>query len=367
MRVVIFGYGYMGRIRYQALRGNPAVRRITVVDPEASRAAAEELGAALLPAGAAVPWDEADAAFICTPNHVTAQLCVEAIQRCGRVFCEKPPGRSWEDFCRIADAAAARADHTLVFGFNHRLHPSVQSAKALLDSGAMGGILYVKGTYGKSGGSQYRASWRNNREISGGGILLDQGIHMLDLFHVLLGRLEVVDAVLADGFWGCGVEDNAFVLLRSAAGAPAFLHSSATLWKHTFRLEIGCRNGYLIASGLLSKTGSYGREQLVIGKRQFEDEAMALGNPREEIIHFDRDESWDKEVQEFLSAIQERRPPTHGTLEEARRVMAVIRDVYARVGSRLEALGSSEERSTNSAIPSVALSLQPRANMERGA
>jgi hypothetical protein len=107
------------------------------------------------------------------------------------------------------------------------------------------------------------------------------------------------------------------------------VHSSSTLWKHTFRIEIGCRDGYLIATGLLSKTGSYGREQLVIGRRQFEDQAMALGNPREEIIHFDRDESWEREVHEFLTAADEGRPASHGTLEDARRVMQVIRDAYA--------------------------------------
>lgn len=196
----------------------------------------------------------------------------------------------------------------------------------------MGEVLYVKGTYGKSGGLRYRESWRTKAEIAGGGILLDQGLHMLDLFHLFLGPLEVEDAILTDAFWNCGLEDNAFVLLKSRQGIPAFLHSSATLWRHTFHLEIGCRDGYLIASGLLSKTGSYGREQLVIGKRQFEDEAMALGNPREEIIHFDRDESWEREIQEFLSAVQEKRRPTHGLLEEARSVMQVIRDVYALRG-----------------------------------
>jgi hypothetical protein len=141
--------------------------------------------------------------------------------------------------------------------------------------------------------------------------------------------LVVVDAILTDAFWNCGVEDNALVLLRSQQGAPAFLHSSATLWKHTFRLEIGCRNGYLIATGLLSQTGSYGREQLIIGKRQFEDEALALGNPREEIIHFDRDDSWEREIHEFIASTQERRPATHGTLEEARHVMELVRDIYA--------------------------------------
>lgn len=327
MNCVIFGYGYMGRIRHRVLRECPEIKEIIIVDPEADSPKAG-LDGVWLPRGAEVPWDRIDAAFVCTPNHVTSELCVEALLRCGNVFCEKPPGRSWEDFRRIAEAASNVPNHRLVFGFNHRLHPSILAAKALIGEGGLGDVLYIKGTYGKSGGVRYRESWRNNRELSGGGILLDQGIHMLDIFQFFVGPLRVVEAVLVDAFWGCGVEDNAFVLLQSEQRVPAFLHSSATLWKHTFRIEIGCRDGYLIANGLLSKTGSYGREQLVIGKRQFEDEALALGNPREEIIHFDRDESWDKEVKEFLSAVKEGRPPTHGTLDEARRVMELVRDVY---------------------------------------
>ena len=329
MNCIVFGYGYMGKIRCQALRKHPAVKKITVVDPAVEVGESAQLDGTLLPRGAQIPWRECDAAFICTPNNVTADLCVEALQRCGHVFCEKPPGRNWEELSRIAAAVAELPNHTLVFGFNHRLHPSVQSAKALIDQGGLGEILYVKGTYGKSGGIRYRENWRNHPEISGGGILLDQGIHMLDLFRLFLGPLSVVDVTLTDSFWHCGVEDNAFVLLRSERNVPAFLHSSATLWKHTFQLEIGCHDGYLVASGLLSKTGSYGREQLVIGKRQFEDEALALGNPREEIIHFDRDESWDREINEFISAIQQGRTPNHGVLEDALAVMRVVQEVYA--------------------------------------
>lgn len=328
MKFIIFGYGYMGKIRYKALKNHPDVRSVKVYDPALDPKQQAELGAELLPVTDRIPWNQFDGAFICTPNNVTADLCVEALQNIKHVFCEKPPGRNWDDFARIADAAQGAAAGALVFGFNHRLHPSVQVAKQLLGEGGMGDILYLKGTYGKSGGQHYRQSWRNDKQVSGGGILLDQGIHMLDIFLTILGPSKVVDAVLADSFWKCGVEDNAFVMLRSDKGVPAFLHSSATLWKHTFRFEIGCQNGYLSASGLLSKTGSYGREQLVIGKRQFEDQAFALGNPREEIIHFDRDESWDKEVNEFIAAIKDGRPATHGTLDEARQVMEVIRDVY---------------------------------------
>lgn len=334
MNCLIFGYGYMGKIRYQVLRRHPDVQRITVIDPDIDPKSAG-LDGVLLPAGAPIPWETHDAVFVCTPNRVTAQLCVEALRRCGRVFCEKPPGRNWEEFSLIAEAAAQRADITLSFGFNHRLHPSIQAAHALIGEGGLGEALYVKGTYGKSGGTSFPSSWRANPEIAGGGILLDQGIHMLDVFGLLLGSLTVEEAVLTASYWGGPLEDNAFVLLRSEQGVPAFLHSSSTLWKHTFRLEVGCRDGYLVASGLLSQTGSYGREQLVIGRRQFEDEATALGNPREEIMYFDRDPSWEHEVSEFLAAAKARRPATHGTLEDARRAMALIRDCYALSERRL--------------------------------
>lgn len=329
MNCVIFGYGYMGKIRHRSLRQRGDVDRIYVVDLALNHDRAALDGADLVTAHA-VPWDAVDAAFICTPNNVTADLCVLALRRCGHVFCEKPPGRNWEEFSRIVEAAASLPHHVLVFGFNHRLHPVVRTARSLVGEGGLGDVLYLKGTYGKSGGANYRQSWRNNPTISGGGILLDQGIHMLDLFTLFTGPLSVVDAVLVDSFWGCAVEDNAFVLLRSERGVPAFLHSSATLWKHTFQLEIGCRDGYLVATGLLSQSGSYGREQLVVGRRQFEDEALALGNPREEIIYFDRDDSWHQEVEEFFAAISEQRPARHGTLGDARQVMAIIRDAYAR-------------------------------------
>lgn len=326
MKCLILGYGYMGKIRYGILKEHPDVEKVGVFDPYVD-AEKEGLGETYIRSDVA-PWKDFDAVFVCTPNHVTAQYVMEGLKHCGHVFCEKPPGRNWEELCGIAEAAEAKPGHTLVFGFNHRLHPSVQAAKAFIGEGGLGEILYMKGSYGKSGGSKYRENWRNDPAISGGGILLDQGIHMLDIFQFFLGPLRVVEAVLADLFWKCRVEDNAYVLLKSEKGQPAFLHSSATLWKHTFHFEIGCHNGYLVASGLLSKSGSYGREQLVIGKRQFEEETFALGNPREEIIYFDRDDSWKKEVDEFLLTVKEKRPATYGTLAEARQVMSLIRDVY---------------------------------------
>ncbi|MBI4125587.1 MAG: Gfo/Idh/MocA family oxidoreductase [Deltaproteobacteria bacterium] len=327
MRCLVFGCGYMGKIRAAVLKNHPDVTQVKIYDPYVNPDREPMAPDLLVPSE--IPWKDFDAVFVCTPNNVSAKLAIEGLKNCGHVFCEKPPARNYEELCAVREAARARPDHTLVFGFNHRYHPLVQAAKDLVGEGGLGEVLYLRGTYGKSGGKNYRQSWRNQKEISGGGILLDQGIHMLDLFQYFLGPLKLVNSLLQDSFWKCGVEDNVFVLLRSARGAPVFLHSSATLWKHTFTFEIGCEKGYLKANGLLSQTGSYGREQLVIGRRQFEDEALALGNPREEIVYFDRDDSWRLEVNEFLSAVKEKRKATHGTLEEALQVMALIRDIYA--------------------------------------
>src|SRR5438270_13672257 len=122
MRCVIFGFGYMGKIRYQILRDRSEVTDILIVDPGLDMTTTK-IDGKILPFGAAIPWETIDAAFICTPNNVTASLCANALFQCGNVFCEKPPGRNWDDFRKIADAAVRVPDHRLVFGFNHRLHP----------------------------------------------------------------------------------------------------------------------------------------------------------------------------------------------------------------------------------------------------
>ena len=134
--------------------------------------------------------------------------------------------------------------------------------------------------------------------------------------------------MLATTFWRIPMEDNAFVFLRNNQGQMAQLHSSATLWKHMFRLEIGLEQGYLIVQGLLSKTGSYGREHLTIGRRPSEDETVAVGNPREETVYFDRDLSWELQVKELFHCVQKDLPVTDSSSLDALRVMEIIDTVY---------------------------------------
>jgi predicted dehydrogenase len=233
-----------------------------------------------------------------------------------------------DDIRRIRAAEQANPGSKLVFGFNHRHHPGIMDAKALVESGTLGAVLNLRGVYGKSGGDGYETSWRNDPAVGGGGILLDQGIHMLDLFRFFCGDFEEVLGTTTTSLWNVPVEDNAFVLLRNRRGQVAMLHSTATSWKHTFRLEITLEKGYLVVSGLLSKTGSYGRETLLVGRKPLRGEMVALGNPREELTYYDSDPSWDLEIQHLVDCIRDDRPVTRGTSLDALRVMEIVEEVY---------------------------------------
>lgn len=328
LRVLVVGYGYMGEIRYRVAGELPELERAAICDPALRPGVAGVDCPVYADHRTAIEEAKPDIVFVCTPNRYSSDVCVDALERGCHVFCEKPPGRNLDDVRRILQAERANPRLKLMFGFNHRHHPAILEAKSIVDAGRMGRVIWVRGVYGKSGqGEGFERSWRNDPEISGGGILLDQGIHMLDLFRFFCGEFPDVHGMLASAYRDTPVEDNACVLLRSEGGQLAQLHSSATLWKHTFHLEIGLEDGYLLVAGLLSKSGSYGRETLTIGHKPRGEES-ALGNPREEIVYFDRDLSWRAQMEELVACIRENRPVSDSSLEDALRVMEIIAKVY---------------------------------------
>jgi len=327
IKVGIIGYGYMGQIRARNIKEHPDMELVGVCDP------GKEAEIALLKLPTYSKWEDLvdsdiDAVIVCTPNFAIPDIAIYSMDRGKHVFCEKPPGRNYSDIKRICEAEKRNPGVKLIFGFNHRHHPGITDAKAIIDSGSLGEILTLRGVYGKGGGYDYHTSWRNDEAISGGGILLDQGIHMLDLFRYFVGDFVEVKGMRGITLFDVDVEDNAVVILRSEKGQLAQLHSSATAWKHTFRLEIGCEKGYAVISGLLSKTGSYGRETLVIGRRPSPNEKIAVGNPREETSYYDHDPSWDMEIGHFAACIKNQVPITNGTSEDALKVMEIIDEVY---------------------------------------
>ncbi len=332
MKCGIVGFGYMGEIRRAVIERNPELALIGIYDiSQAVRAKINSCKA--FDSFEKLLEEDVDLIFVCTPNCYSPDFCVRSVKAGKHVFCEKPPGRSLEDVRNIMKYENPQIK--LMFGFNHRFHPGIIKAKVVVDSGRFGNVIGMRGIYGKSGGIHFPKSWRNNKAISGGGILLDQGIHMLDLFRYFCGDFEFVKCFIGNSFWKFDIEDNAYVILQNKKGQNAFCHSSATFWKHTFRFDVMLEGGYLVVEGLLSKTGSYGREKLIISKRQFEDEAEAIGNPPEEVTNFDRDGSWDLEVEEFIRCIKENKKVTMGSSEDAYRVMEIIEKAYTDTGINL--------------------------------
>jgi predicted dehydrogenase len=325
----IVGYGYMGKIRRKIIEENPELHLAAICDTNKELLASDEsIRCKHYTDYKKMLKTNIDLVFVCTPNSFSPIIVADALNAGKHVFCEKPPGRDLNDIKMMIDAEKKNPSLKLMFGFNHRYHPGILEAKKMIDSGRLGNILFLKGTYGKSGGKNYLSSWRNQKEIAGGGILLDQGIHMLDLFRYFCGDYDEIKGFLSRMFWATDVEDNAFVCLRNPKGQVAMLHSSATLWKHCFKLEIFSEHAYLIIQGLLSKTGSYGRETLIVGKRQFEDESFALGNPREEVIYFDHDLSWSIEVDRFTDYIRKNISVDNSSSYDALKVMEIIDTMY---------------------------------------
>ena len=170
-----------------------------------------------------------------------------------------------------------------------------------------------------------QTDWRTDREKSGGGILLDQGIHMLDLMNYFVGGFNNIFSIIQNTFWNFDVEDNAFVLMQNDDGIIGQLHSSATQWRHTFNLDVTLKKGSLILGGLLTSSKSYGEETLKI---IYADPDYDKGNPKEEIINFDEDISWDMEIKRFTDAVRNSDKIKNGSIYQAIEIMDLIEKIY---------------------------------------
>ena len=273
-----------------------------------------------------------DLVFVCTTNDLIPEVAVAALNRGIHTFCEKPPGRTIDDVLRIRAAESRSGGAKLKFGFNHRYHQAVMDANALVKKGRLGRVLWMRGIYGKAGGPGYDRNWRNDPRRSGGGILIDQGIHILDLLLLFCGEFEEVKSFVGRNFWQVPVEDNAFAMLRNSAGQVAMVHSSATQWRHTFRLEIYMEQGYLVIEGILSSTGTYGQETLKVARCVLDDDGYPLPNPQETETYYSEDRSWELELAEFLDCVRNDKPVRVGSSADALAVMKLVHQIYDQDG-----------------------------------
>lgn len=309
MRVGLVGCGVIGRRRAELLRGSDSHTLVIVADVDRSRAnaLATEIGCRASEKWQDVVAADLDAVIVSTTNDWLAPVSLAAIQAGRHVLVEKPMARTSAEASEVVDAAARRGV-VLKVGFNHRHHHALRRAHELAGQGAVGNLLFARCRYGHGGRQGYEREWRTDHRLSGGGELLDQGIHVIDLLRWFFGEFTEAVGFTAAYVWRGAepVEDNAFAMLRTGGGQVAAAHASWTQWKNLFSLEIFGDRGYLIAEGL---GGSYGPERLVIGRRHIEG-----GVPDEETVTFQSgDESWAEEWRVFSDAVREgNSPPANG-------------------------------------------------------
>ena len=319
LNVAIIGCGLIGQKRAKALG---SARLVACCDalPDRAAALARAYGAT-----SSSHWrdvvarEDVDIVIVATTNESLAPVALGAIEAGKHVLVEKPGARSVAELEPLIAAASTR-DVRVRVGFNHRYHPALQKARELIDTGACGELMFVRGRYGHGGRIGYDNEWRADPALAGGGELVDQGVHVIDLARWFLGDFTRVEGFATTYFWKMPVDDNAFLLLRTAKNLAAFLHVSCTEWKNLFSFEIYGRSGKLAIDGL---GGSYGVERLTYYRMLPE-----MGPPETTAWEYPRgDDSWGLEFREFLDDIEQRRIPSAG-LAEAHAALDVVRKIY---------------------------------------
>jgi predicted dehydrogenase len=321
----IIGYGKMGKIRHQAIEETGNAEVIAISEPSLG---ADHKSILNLTHDEIINHPEIDIIIVCTPNFLNKELTINSLNAGKHVFCEKPPcftGKDMEDIIVLEKQSGKR----LMYGFNHRHHDSIVRMKEIIDLKTYGKILWMRGRYGKSVTTDFYNDWRAKKELAGGGILMDQGIHMLDLFLYLGGNFDTVKAEVSNLYWNLEVEDNAFVILKdSKTGIVASLHSTMTQWRHLFSLEIFMEKGYMVLNGLITSTMSYGEEILSIVKNRTQ---APVATWKDEVkTQYLTNYSWRYEMEHFCNAILADTPIICGNSKDALNLMRIIDKIYER-------------------------------------
>ena len=327
--VAVVGAGVVGSRRAASAAEQSRLEVVADVDEARAAGLAKQYGARHTTHWeTAVTDDAVDVVAVCTSNKFLAPIVVAALGAGKHVLCEKPMGRNAHEADQMADAAR-KSGRVLKIGFTLRFHPAIRRTHELVTQGAFGPLYFVRAVYGHGGRPGYEKEWRGNQDLAGGGELLDQGVHLLDLSRWFLGDLAVVGAVVPRWHWEVApLEDNAFVLLQTQGGQVASLHTSWTLWKNRFSFEMLGRDGYGRIDGL---GGSYGVETLTIGRK-----GTVGGTPEETSTTYELpDPSWEEDWLDLIACIKDGRSPAVGA-DDGLAVMHLVDDVYTLAAKSIE-------------------------------
>ena len=324
VNIAIIGCGAIGQKRAAALAGCSLV---SCADNDLPRA--ERLARIAGNCAAVADWRKAierpdvDLVVVATPHGSLAQITREAIEAGKHVLVEKPAARNVAELRPLA-ALAEKSKVLVRVGFNHRYHRAFRQARQIVDARTLGPLMFLRARYGHGGRIGYEKEWRAKPELSGGGELIDQGAHLIDLARWFLGDFSEIDGYAHTYFWDMPVDDNAFLLLKTATKQVAFLHASCTEWKNTFSFEIYGHGGKLQIDGI---GGSYGIERLAYYRM-----LPMMGPPETTVWEYPMgDDSWDVEMAEFLEDIRLGRQPASG-LKDAIAVLEIVERIYNESG-----------------------------------
>lgn len=326
MKVALIGAGGIGELWALAIKGSD-ITPVYVIDTDAARGGklANELDCSFATDVDTEAISQVDAAIVAVPHVHLAPISKKLLQRGVHVLCEKPGGMSSEEV--QANIDLARENGLLYIpGFNHRYHPAYLEAKRRFETGEIGDLMFVRARYGFGGRPGYEKEWRFNKKISGGGELLDQGIHMIDLARWFMGDITEVKGFAENLFWGGDVEDNGFVLLRNKKGNIAQIHVSWTNWEWVHQFEIFGTKGYLTIDGLDSRYR--GPERLTIGHA----DPRSGSFPQEEIIQYGtekKEDSLRRELEEFAKAISHQSTSVPSG-DDAVKAMQIVEEIYGK-------------------------------------
>lgn len=324
LKVGIAGYGVVGKRRRESIDEHPNLEVVAVCDRVLPGEGTFPDGVRYYRTYDRLLAEDLDLIFVCMTNDIAPDATIAGLEKGLHVFCEKPPGRDLGDIVRVIRCEQEHPGPKLKYGFNHRYHESVKDALRLVRSNELGKVINLRGVYGKSKIISFDSDWRTMRDLAGGGILLDQGIHMVDLMRLFGGEYTDIYSFVSNAHWKHDVEDNAYALMRTAGGVVAMLHSSATQWRHRFQLEITLERGMIVLSGILTNSKSYGAETILVAYAHEDDG----GDPREMTTRYNRDDSWRDEIFEFADTILHDKPVMDGSSAEALRTMELVYRIY---------------------------------------
>jgi len=319
INVLIIGYGKIGKIREKILRKNRYINKIYIYDKVNARKKniIESLSKKNL--------KNIDAAFVATPNYLNHKYTAFLLKENIHTFCEKPPANNLKNLLIVEKILKKRKKIKLMYGFNHRHHESIISALKFIKSKKVGRVLWIRGRYGKPLDNNYIQEWRSNYKLSGGGILIDQGLHMIDIFQMLGGNFTECKSFINNTLLKKNIEDNAFVILKNKK-ITASLHSTLTQWRHLFSLEIFLTKGYIVINGLITPSKKYGEEVINVSKnvKTFPEIKWKYLCKKK----FNLDDSFNKETNLFIESIINKKTINIGNLQQAISCMKILDKIY---------------------------------------